>query len=289
MKHFLFLLPAVLVLLLSGCGQGTSISSLFSSESSSKSSEDDSIKRSKTISADSSAKTVSTVAAATYIFGALSHEYQLPAGFEKALIASVSASRDHSSSVALLQKRFELSDEALTASLCLLALRPRMGWPLDPMEQSPARQSFLRVTQASAILANNVGTLVAEQLASSVYRDTDTATAAALAAFHSLDHPAIKHQWVSDVAGFKLGSVDLASDGNVHFTSSDGMDVSADQNGFKFSKAGHPYFGQDVLSSRKIELSFESSSATRMQRSRDLTSSEGTDQNTSRKSTVEIK
>lgn len=288
MKRFLSLLPAVLVFLLAGCGQGSSISSMFSSESSTKSSEDDSIKRSKTISTDTAAKSVSTVAAATYIFGAITKEYKAPAGFDVELLSAI-RQKDPAKGLSALQKRHNLSDDALSAALCSFALRPRMGWPFDPMEKTPARQAFIQVAQASALLANSVGTLVADRLASSVYRNADEATAAALEAFKGIDHQAIREEWISNVKGFELGTVDLASDGSIHFTSHDGLDMTADQNGFRYAKAGHPIFGQDVLSAKKVQLSFESSTGTRMQRERDLTSSESSDQSNSRKSSVEVK
>lgn len=291
MKRFLSLLPAVLVFLLAGCGQGTSISSLFSSESSSKSSEDESIKKSKTISADSSAKSVSTVAAATYIFGAITKEYVVPKGFEAELISTFrqGGKRNPEASLTALQKRFSLSDDALTAALCVFATRPRIGWPFDPYTITSKVDSFLSVSRASVIVTNHVGTLIAEKLATSVYRDPVEADRAVLETFRSIDHQAIRAEWIENVNGLQLVGQDMAGDGSIHFLTKDRLDISADQNGFKYAKAGHPVFGQDLLSSKKVELSFETSSATRMQRSKDLTSTESTDQTNSRKSTVEVK
>lgn len=289
MKPLLSLLPAVLVCLLTGCGQGPSISSIFSLDSTNKNSKDSSMRVTETLAQDSASKSVSTVAAATYIFEAIAKEYKLPAGFEKALIAEVKNPQHLDRSLSGLQRRFQLDDTQLSAALVSIAVLPRMGWPFDPMENTRGRAAFLSSTQASAELANSVGATIAAQLPATVYRSQEQAEERILDAFKGLDHKAIREEWVQRVKAFELARVDFAGDGNIHFISKDGHDYSADQSGFKYSVAGHSVFGQDVLNSRKIELSFEAGQTASRNMSDIATSSKGSDVTTQRKSTAEVK
>lgn len=289
MKRFLSLLPAVLVLLLSGCGQGPSISSIFSLDSTNKNSKDSSMRVTETLAQDVASKSVSTVAAATYIFESISREYKLPPGFELALVDQVKHPRDLERSLSTLQQRFHLDEAELSAALVSIAVQPRLGWPFDPMENTKRRAAFISSTQASAELANSVGATIAVQLPATVYKSQEQAEKAILDTFKALDHKAIQEEWIQRVKAFELARVDFASDGNIHFISKDGHDYSADQGGFKYSVAGHSVFGQDVLNSRKVELSFEAGQTATRNMAAMETSSKGSDVSTQRKSSAEVK
>lgn len=289
MKGFLPLLPAVFGLLLAGCGQGPSISSVFSLNSTNKNTNDSSVQVTETLAADSALKTVNTVAAATYIFESIAKEYKLPAGFESALLNHVTSSRNHDRLLVDLQQRFHLSDAELSAALVWLAVKPRLGWPFDPMETTKRRSVFTSSMQASAEFANSVGSAIATRLSTSAYKSQEQAEKAILDAFEALDHKALQIDWFQRVKAFELEKVDLAGDGNIHFLSKDGRDYSADQGGFKFSVAGHSVFGQDVLNSRKVEISFETGQTATRNMTNTTSSGKGSEVSTQRKSSAEVK
>lgn len=290
MKRFFSLLPAVFGLLLAGCGQGSGPSASVSSDNTSKSTQDETIRRTSTLSADSSSKSVSTVSAATYIFKTIGAEYPSSKKFDDALWILGKNPKAFEKAFDQLQHSSGLSDDAFSAAIVAFAVRPRLGWPLDPMTEVKNRNAFVRTAQAAIEFTNEAAALVVAQLPpAAVFRDEQEVRNQIIESFRALNHADLKSLMVKRVKDFELDKVDLAGDGNIHFLSTDGREFVADQTGFRFSSAGHLVFGQDVIATKKIQISFETSSSSRKQKDRSVNTTESTDQSNSQKASVEVK
>lgn len=146
----------------------------------------------------------------------------------------------------MLAQDYDYHVAACAAYMALLAVRPRNGWEVDALSDSPAVRDYMNNELVAALSAAEILSPIALDISRQPGK-TEAEYLELITAQMTEFAPMFLPFYDEELAKKRAFTKDLTGSGNIHFTTTDGYDFLADGSGSNVMNQGVDWFGKGSL------------------------------------------